>query len=128
MRRGIYILIITVFLLTLAIFEYVAVVNILNTMKESVSNIRQQYYENAANITVLKDDVTEIKDYWLDRESAICLMFNHKDLDDISNTLTKLVIYTENNDYYNASVEVGLLDEYMKHSDHKMSFSIHNIL
>lgn len=128
MRRVIYILVIVVVLLALSIFEYVAVANVLNTLKQSVGDIKVEYYKNANDITILQDDIIEIKDYWMDKESTICLMFNHKDLDNISDTLTKLAIYTENNDYYKAIIEINLLDEYMKNSDHIMSFTIHNIL
>lgn len=128
MKRVIYISVIVVVVLVLSTFEYYAVSNILNNMKDQVSNIKIEYQNNAEDITVLKDDIIAIKDYWTDRESRMCLMFNHKDLGDITDSLTKLAVHTENNDYYKAIVEVTLLDEYTSKSDHIMSFNIHNIL
>lgn len=127
MKRSHFVLAIVVLLTALAVFEYFAVKKILVHMENSVTQIKAEYVNNKDDITVLYDDISEIKNYWENRESRLCLMFNHKDLSSVSDALKRLTIYTAHNDYEKAIVEVVLLDGYTAKSQQVMGFNIHNI-
>lgn len=128
MKKAIIILIITIALLSLATWEAIAVNNIIKVMDENVQSIAVKYQDNKEDITILYDELDDIDNYWTTRESMLCLIFNHKDLSSITDSINKLKAYTQNNDYDNAISEVELLKGYTEKNTHIMGFNIHNIL
>lgn len=128
MKRTIIIISITIILLIFAIYELIQVNFITHYLENKVSNLDQKYEENAENISVLSGEIAEISDYWNSYEDALCLIFSHKDLSTTTDSLTRLLAYTKNNDYDNAIVEITLLQELASKNYHIMGFNIHNVL
>lgn len=118
----------TVLLLSLAIWEAVAVNGIISNLSDSIDLIIDDFENHKNDITVLSKDVSEIKSFWDDRECTLCLMFNHKDLSDVTDSLNKLKTYTDLNDYDDALTELYLLQNFSSKATHIMGFNIHNIL
>lgn len=118
----------TVLLLSLAIWEAVAVNGVISNLSESIDLIIDDFENHKNDITVLSKDVSEIKSFWDDRECTLCLMFNHKDLSDVTDSLNKLKTYTDLNDYDDALTELYLLQNFSSKATHIMGFNIHNIL
>ena len=128
MKRGIFMITLTVLLLSLAIWEAVAVNGIISNLSDSIDLIIDDFENHKNDITVLSKDVSEIKSFWDDRECTLCLMFNHKDLSDVTDSLNKLKTYTDLNDYDDALTELYLLQNFSSKATHIMGFNIHNIL
>lgn len=102
--------------------------SILTTMENSITDLKQQYEINEENITQYYDKVSDIKEYWTKKESTLCFLFNHRDLSTITDSINRLQVYTQNNDYDNAIAELAILKEYSTENCHIMGFNIHNIL
>ncbi len=128
MKRGIFMITLTVLLLSLAIWEAVAVNGVISNLSDSIDLIIDDFENHKNDITVLSKDVSEIKSFWDDRECTLCLMFNHKDLSDVTDSLNKLKTYTDLNDYDDALTELYLLQNFSSKATHIMGFNIHNIL
>lgn len=128
MKRGIFMITLTVLLLSLAIWEAVAVNGVISNLSNSIDLIINDFENHKNDITVLSKDVSEIKSFWDDRECTLCLMFNHKDLSDVTDSLNKLKTYTDLNDYDDALTELYLLQNFSSKATHIMGFNIHNIL
>lgn len=128
MKRLIAVLLITVALFTLATYEVVSVAKINKKLEADVSVLYEQFEENKDNIVDLSDTIQLLKKEWDRNESALCLMFNHKELSCITDTLTRLLTSVKNNDYDNAILEVSLLKEFAEKNKHIMGFNFQNIL
>lgn len=128
MKRGIFMITLMVLLLSLAIWEAVAVNGVISNLSDSIDLIIDDFENHKNDITVLSKDVSEIKSFWDDRECTLCLMFNHKDLSDVTDSLNKLKTYTDLNDYDDALTELYLLQNFSSKATHIMGFNIHNIL
>lgn len=128
MKRAIIIILIFIATITFAIVEMNYVQSILTTMENSITDLKQQYEINEENITQYYDKVSDIKEYWAKKESTLCFLFNHRDLSTITDSINRLQVYTQNNDYDNAIAELAILKEYSTENCHIMGFNIHNIL
>jgi hypothetical protein len=127
-KKSFCILIITILLIALATFEVVAVKKLNTNLLKDVYYLQQITIENKENINNISKEIIEIKNNWDSAEPLLCLMFNHKDLSAITDTLTRLCSYVENNDYDNAIAEVNLLKKYSEKNKHIMGFNLQNLL
>ena len=128
MKRTITILIITALLIGFAIFELVTVSQFTTKLRADITTLTNQYNSNKDDITILSDDIEIISDYWNESEPALCIIFSHKDLSTTTDSLTRLLGYTRNNDYDNAIVELTLLNNVLDRNEYIMGFNIHNVL
>ena len=126
MKRLIVVLIMLVFLVGLATYEVVSIHNIIAFMDKSIDKLIPIYEENEEDITVASETLDMLGNYWFDRECNMCIMFNHKDLSMVSDSLNKLNTY--NNNFDDAIAELYLLQAYIEKADHIMGFNIHNVL
>ena len=127
MRRAITIIILTAMLLSLGIFELFSVNNIITKLDNKVDNLIPVYENNQEGITIAYDSIQKIKSEWEKDEYGLALMFNHKDLSMVNDSLCRLTAYTKNNDYDNAIAEVYLLKEYTEKNTDIMGFNFQNI-
>lgn len=127
MKRIIFIAIIFVALITLATIEVISVNNVIKHLEIETTEIQSQIEYNKEDVSVVFNKVENIKNYWNKYENKLCLIFNHKDLSTITDSLNKLSSYVENNDYDNAFVESNLLVEYATKSKHVMGFNLQNL-
>ena len=115
-------------LIILAFYELVAVNNLITNLNEQATNLQTEIYENKEFVSSSINSVKKTKEYWNKNEIVLTLMFNHKDLSAITDTLTRLFSYVENNDYDNAIAEVNLLKKYSEKNRHIMGFNLQNLL
>lgn len=127
-KKSFCILLITISLIVLATFEVIAVKKLNTNLLKDVYHLQEITIENKENITNISKEITEIKNNWDNTEPLLCLMFNHKDLSTITDTLALIEAYVLNNDYDNAFAQVHLLIEYAEKNDHVMGFNIQNLL
>ena len=128
MKKAITILLIFTILITFGFIEVFRVRQVLTSIEDMISDLSLQYELNEDNITIFYDDIGDIKEFWEEKESWLCFVFNHRDLSVITDSLNRLRAYTKNNDFDNAIAELSLLKEYSSKSYHIMGFNIHNIL
>ena len=128
MKRTICILLITISLFSLAIFELIHVNTITHYLEIKVNTLPAKFENNKEDISVLYSEIYEVSEYWNSFETPLCLIFSHKDLSTTTDSLTRLLAYTKINDYENAIVELTLLQELASKNYHIMGFNIHNVL
>lgn len=128
MKRFLIILIIISLITLLGIFESISVQSVMQNLTHDITSIHSKVLENKDDITHLSDEINVVKDYWITHEEYICIMFNHKDLLPITESISRASANIENNNYDDTIIELNLLKEYAKNSSHVMSFHINNIL
>ena len=127
-KRAITVVIFAVVLFALGLTECIMVKKVVTKLDTSVGELVTKYEANKDNVVPLLADIDTIKDNWDSHENTLCLIFNHKDMSIITDGLSKLRTYTENNDYDNGIVELKLLKINTEKQPHIMGFNIHNIL
>ena len=128
MKRIITIVVLFLGLITLATYEVVEVDKIINKLENQVKILNEMVVNNKDDLSVVQNKITQVKNFWDKKEDDLCLMFNHKDLSSVTDTLTRLKSYIFNNDYDNAIAEVTLLEEYATKNRHIMGFNMQNLL
>ena len=128
MKKGIIILIILLSVLAFGIIELREVGKVLTSMENSIRDLSLDYEKNENDITIFYDRVSDIKEFWLEKEDWLCYLFNHRDLSVITDSINKLQVYTKNNDYDNAIAELALLSEYSTENCHIMGYNLKNVL
>ena len=127
-KRIITIATLFVILLFLALYELFAVNSLIDNLNQQSTNLQIEIYNNKETVSNTLSLVNETKNYWQKKETVLTLMFNHKDLSTITDTLSRLYSYVENNDYDNAIAEVNLLKQYADKNKWIMWFNFQNIL
>lgn len=127
-KRAIMVLVIAVLLFTMAIVECILVDKFITKIDNEVGALFPVYEENKDDISILTEDANKIEQQWDKNEQLLCLMFNHKDIGAMTDSLTRLVEYTKQNNYDDAIVELNVLKEYTEKNHTIMGFNIHNIL
>ena len=128
MKKGISVICILVLTITFAIVELHQVSTVLESMENTIIYLHQEYELNEDNISEYYDKVSDVKEFWLDKEKWLCFLFNHRDLSVITDSINRLQVYTKNNDYDNAIAELAVLKDYSSQNCHIMGFNINNVL
>ena len=127
-KKGISVLVIFIITISFGIFEIINVHKTLITLENLVSDLYIKYELNQDNINQFYNETGDVREYWDYTKKWLCFLFNHRDLNTITDSLNKLRAYTKNNDYDNAICELELLKEYSSESYHILGFNIHNVL
>ena len=127
-KRAITVIIFTLILVGLGLAESIIVNKIVINLDNDVGALVTKYEANKDDVTSLLSDIDNIKQNWNKNENMLCLVFNHKDMSIITDSLSRLRTYTQNNDYDNGIVELKLLKVNTEKQPHIMGFNIHNIL
>ena len=128
MKKAITVIIMFSALIIFGFYEVFKVRNTLTSIEDIITDLNFQYEHNEEDITIFYDDVGDLKEFWEEKESWLCFLFNHRDLSVITDSINRLRAYTKNNDFDNALAEFAVLKEYSTKSYHIMGFNIHNIL
>lgn len=127
-KKGILVICIFIATITFAFVELHKVSSVLETMENTIIYLHQEYELNEEDISKYYNKVSNIKEYWLEKERWLCFLFNHRDLSVITDSINRLQVYTKNNDYDNAIAELALLKDYSSQNCHIMGFNINNVL
>ncbi len=128
MKRATIVIIITVMLISLSVYELLTVNKLVTYLQDSVNDVYPQYFENKDDITILSDKIIKLDNYWESYEDGLFLIYSHKDLSPISDSIKKLIAYTNNNDYDNAIAEVEMLKNLAENCSRIVGFSFQNVL
>ena len=128
MFRRICLFIVFASLIFLGTYEIIVVNQFLSHMENVVVEIKYRMEQSPDDITHVYQYVTQEKSYWEKREKNLNLMFNHKDLKTVCDTMNRVVTYISQNDYDNAIVETNVLIESVFELRYVMGFNLDNIL
>ena len=128
MKRIIAIVFLFLALITLATYEVVMVDKVIVKLENQAKSLSEMVKSNKEDLSIVETEISYVKKDWDSKEDNLCLMFNHKDLSAITDSLTRLKSYIYNNDYDNAVAEVDLLNEYARKNRHIMGFNMQNLL
>ena len=127
-KRAITMLIVGTILIGLAITEMIIVENFIDNIETKINELVVKFDENRDDITVLTPLIEDIEQTWDSKEHILCLMFNHKDMSMVTDSITRVKEYCEQNNYGDGVVEVMILQEYAKKNHNIMGFNFNNIL
>ena len=88
MKRFLIILSIICIISALGIYETISVQSVMNSMTKDLNIIHNKVIENEGDITHISSDINTVKDYWIAHEEFICILFNHKDLLPITESIS----------------------------------------
>ncbi len=128
MKKLIFILVLTIFLLVCATIEIIFVNDIISDLKNNIVSLNEKYESESTDITYLYDDVISAQNNWNSRINFLSFLFNNKDLQCISDTFIRLAENTQQNEINNAKTELALLNEYVQNSENSMAYNIQNVL
>ena len=121
-------LIVGIILIGLAITEMIIVENFIENVETQINELVVKFDDNRDDISVLTPLVEEIEQTWDSKEYILCLMFNHKDISMVTDSITRVKEYCKQNNYGDGIVEVMILQEYAKKNHNIMGFNFNNIL
>lgn len=133
MSKKIYIIaVLIIILIGFSIFE-------VNYAKNTITNLQSELVELKSAIgTQIDDDnintesislqAEESQAYWNQRESILCLIFNHNDMKEIGKEITQIISYLEQQDLQEAFVHTDLAIQQVTTLTHLIQFNIQNIL
>lgn len=128
MKRIIIILGLALILFGALVFEQVFINDSVNTLKSKC----QEVYEIINSNQVIDDEltiqkVTDLNNFWTERESQLCIVINHKDMEKVGEQITKVLSLCKQNDVKQAINEVDLLKYYTEGYEHIIKVTFQNI-
>lgn len=128
MKRHIIIIVVSVILIGLMIFEQIYIRNTLNELRDQTLYLYSEIHtQENINTEDLIFSVEKLDDYWKTKENFLCLTINHKDMEKIGEQITKLITYINQNNKEDAEYEVELLKYYVEGNEHVMIANFQNI-
>ena len=116
-------------IIAIGTIEHITVQSVLHSLEHDIQVLHENIISHeGADISIYTQDISKLKQYWIEHEEKICIMFNHKDLLPITESITRASANIKNNNHDDTIIELNLLEEYTENSAHIMSFHINNIL
>lgn len=128
MTRTIAIIFLVLSIFTLGLVECISVNKIINGLEETVTYMQENIEEYKDDVSPLYDTIDKQRDIWEKNEVWLTLVFNHKDLSNICDNLSRLCSLIELNNFEDSYVELNLLYENVFELKDMMGFNYQNIL
>lgn len=87
----------------------------------------QDFPTAESDILFLNDTVQQYKTTWDQNEPKLCIVFNHKDLSLITDSLNRFSSYVSLNSYADTKTELNVLEMQVEKANHVMGFNLQNI-
>ena len=128
MTRTIATIFLVLSIFTLGLVECISVNKIINGLEETVTYMQENIEEHKDDVSPLYDTIDKQRDIWEKNEVWLTLVFNHKDLSNICDNLSRLCSLIELNNFEDSYVELNLLYENVFELKDMMGFNYQNIL
>ena len=122
----------TVALLGFSIFEMIYASTTTDSLRKEllalqteISTLIENEETDLSNAT---EDTISLIEYWDERESILCLMFNHNDMKDLTKEIIQIRSYLEQEDLEEAYVHCTLAVRQVDSLTHLIDTTIQNIL
>lgn len=125
-----YITIVCLFLLLIAVVvaEQIFVRNTIDTMQIKVNELNHEVQvANEISSSNFTQKISEIETLWNEKEQILCLIVNHKDMENVGEQIAKLKVLFSQNDKQKAEQELELLIYYIDNYEHFVSISLQNL-
>ena len=122
------IILITLSLIGLVIVEQIYVTNTIDFMKAQSNEILEtiQTNENINSVDFI-NKINDLDEKWTKKESTLCLIVNHKDMEKVGEQIQKLKVLIVQNRKEEAEYEANLLVYYVDGYEHFISVTFQNI-
>lgn len=128
-KKSIHLLIIVIFLVTVCVWEEIAVNNYLDMIDDSVSDL-QTVVLNVENID--SEDilfaVENLEDIWKLKENTFCVILNHQQVEVIGVEIARLKASVINNDKKEFILGLSAIRFYVDNMSHIIGLSIQNLI
>ena len=128
MTRTIATIFLVLSMFTLGLVECISVNKIINGLEETVTYMQENIEQYKDDVSPLYDTIDKQRDIWEKNEVWLTLVFNHKDLSNICDNLSRLCSLIELNNFEDSYVELNLLYENVFELKDMMGFNYQNIL
>ena len=129
MKVRIFIVIaIALLLTTLVVVEQIYMINTMQFLQTESAVIKNEIFDkNDINNAFLIEKINNFDNSWRKKESLLCLLVNHKDMEKVGEQIEKLKVLIIQNDKKQAENEAELLCYYVDSYEHFVSLSFQNI-
>lgn len=128
MKRLIFILLIFFSLVGGMIWEQIFINKTIVSMQEQTNSLHNLITSSEqVDTPEILTKLNSLQEYWSDKENTICLLINHKDIENIGEQIEKLVSACEHNNKEQSDLEVHLLKYYVEGSEHVLKVTFQNI-
>ena len=113
MKRIIVIILLSLILAGSLIYEQIFINDSVTLLKTKCQDVYDTIHQsiNINDESIIKK-VSELNDFWSNRESQLCLIINHKDMEKVGEQIVKVLTLCKQNDTKQAIYEVDLLKYY----------------
>ena len=128
MNRIVYVIIITVLLFGVVIFQQVFADS---TIDELIARIDSLSLKISEQEQINSDQILEISqnldEFWTEKEKILCLIISHNDLTKVGEQIKRVNSFIQNNDKENCVVELSTLKFYAESYRHVMEINFQNL-
>ena len=115
-------------LIGMVIAEQLYVADTLKYMQTETEQIKTTIFENNdINSTFLIEKINALDENWKKRESILCFIVNHKDMEKVGEQIEKLKVLISQNKKEEAEYEAQLLVYYVDGYEHFIAVTFQNI-
>lgn len=115
-------------LIGMVIAEQLYVADTLKYMQTETEQIKTTIFENNdINSTFLIEKINALDENWKQRESMLCFIVNHKDMEKVGEQIEKLKVLISQNKKEEAEYEAQLLVYYVDGYEHFIAVTFQNI-
>lgn len=128
MKRIIVIILLSLILAGSLIYEQIFINDSVTLLKTKCQDVYDTIHQsvNINDESIIKK-VSELNDFWSNRESQLCLIINHKDMEKVGEQIVKVLTLCKQNDTKQAIYEVDLLKYYTEGYEHIIKVTFQNI-
>ena len=129
LKKYIYLGIIVLFLIASCVIEEVVVNNYLSKIDYQVSKIQAYVCDKEQiNTSEILFMIENLDEEWKNKEQILCLIVNHKDVEDIGLEIARLKSNAVTNQIEDFNASLALIRFYTKAYHHVMGTNIFNVL
>lgn len=129
LKKYIYLLIIILFLVGVCIWEDLSVNIYLQEIDDAVAEIQALVADkDAINSYDILMTVENLEEMWIKNENNLCILVNHKDIEDIGMEIARLKSTIATNQIEDFNASLSLVRFFTETYHHVMGTSIQNLL
>ncbi len=129
LKKYIYLLIIILFLVGVCIWEDLSVNIYLQQIDDAVAEIQALVADkDAINSYDILMTVENLEEMWMKNENNLCILVNHKDIEDIGMEIARLKSTIATNQIEDFNASLSLVRFFTETYHHVMGTSIQNLL
>ena len=128
MKRYFIIIVLSLLIVGLIIWEQIFISNCLTVLKEKTTTIYNQIQTSEnVNTKEILNNIEQLDVFWKEKEHWLYLVINYKDMERTGEQITRLKTLSLQNDKKYAQQDAALLKYFVENYDNVMRIAFHNI-